>query len=304
MPWWYAFNVKKFILYNIFIKLYYICGENIIEMNLGYILEVDASLNELSDSQKNNKYWTLIYIKNGSGMYLLDGSLRCLNEGDVFVLPPRINYSFATDDLGDEYNINMKSIVLRFDNAWLDTVLTAFPAFSDTVLKLKELRCPLSIRGPKWIKMAALLDEAVVCDRSQQPIKILNVLSLLSTPQDCVLIQDVHECDTQNIAEKKAKIDRYLECNYCSRLSLEDISGYVGMSRTYFSQFFKIHYKEGFSDRLTRIRVEKASRMLLNTNKSLSDVASECGFKTVQYFTRAFKKVKGITPGTFRRKSQ
>ena len=75
------------------------------------------------------------------------------------------------------------------------------------------------------------------------------------------------------------------------------------MSRTYFCQFFKTHYKEGFSDHLTRIRVEKASVMLLHTDKPIPAIAQECGFKTVQYFTRAFKKVKGVTPGAFRKNS-
>ena len=73
------------------------------------------------------------------------------------------------------------------------------------------------------------------------------------------------------------------------------------MSRTYFSVFFKTHYGEGFSDHLTRIRVEKASALLAHTDTPIPAIASQCGFKTVQYFTRAFKKIKGVTPGSIRR---
>ena len=270
---------------------------------MSYIIGGADYLNEISDNQRKNTYWTIVYIRSGAGMYLLDGSLRCLNEGDVVVLPPRMDVSFAADDLGDEYNINLEAVVLRFDNAWLDAVLAAFPVFSDAVLRIKELRSPLSVRGPKWIRLSALLEDALSCDASQQPSRIIEVLLQLSSPQDYFLIKEINECDALNLEEKKAKIDRYLECNFCNRMTLEDISGYVGMSRTYFSQFFKVQYKEGFSDHLTRVRVEKASTMLLHTEKPIPEIAVECGFKTVQYFTRAFKKVKGTTPAVFRKKA-
>jgi len=276
---------------------------NYTDMAAGYILGDELLLNQLAVNQKNNKHWTLLYIKKGVGMYALDGSMKCLNEGDIMLLPPRIDYSFAPEDLGDEYNININAFVLRFDNAWLDSVLATFPVFSEVVLRVKELRSPLMVKGPKWIKLSSLLEEAFTCGIDQQPMKILSIIHQLSIHKDYKLIKDVQECDVQNIREKKAKIDRYLECNFCNKLSLEDISGYVGMSRTYFSQFFKTQYKEGFSDYLTRVRVEKASVMLLHSDKSLPSIADECGFKTVQYFTRAFKKVKGITPGVFRRRT-
>jgi YesN/AraC family two-component response regulator len=235
-------------------------------------------------------------------MYILDGELRGLNEGDVVILPPRVSFSFDSEDLGDEYNINLSATILRFDNAWLDAFLTAFPVARSMVLKVKELRNPVAVKGPKWIRMSALLEGLLSCDKTEQPVRIFKLLTQIAEDKDYILIKGMPESATQDVSQRREKIDRYIECNYCGRLSLEDISRYVGMSRTYFSIFFKTQYKEGFSDYLTRIRVEKASLMLLHTDKPIPVVASECGFKTVQYFTRAFKKVKGVTPGTFRKK--
>ena len=110
--------------------------------------------------------------------------------------------------------------------------------------------------------------------------------------------------DINDLSYRRQCIDRYIECNYCNKISLEDISGYVGMSRTYFCNFFRSHYGEGFSDYINRLRVEKASVLLATTEKSLEHIAQECGFKTVQYFTRAFGKFRQVTPGAFRRAAQ
>ena len=271
-------------------------------MNAGYKLCNEEGLVKLSENQKSNRSWTIVYVKRGVGMYLLDGALRCLNEGDIVLLPPRVSFHFDSEHLGDEYNINLEATVLRFDNAWLDALVAAFPVSGEMVLKIKEIRNPFAVEGPKWIKLSKLLDGVLSCSKQEQPAKIFAILSLIATPGDLMLIKSVCGCDSQDVAERKAKIDRFLECNYYNKVSLEEISKYVGMSRTYFSIFFKTHYKEGFSDYLTRLRVEKASVLLLHTDKSIPAVALETGFKTVQYFTRAFKKVKGQTPGVFRRK--
>ena len=273
------------------------------EMNAGYVLGNDALLSRLSENQRNNRHWTVVYLKRGVGMYMLGDTFRCLNEGDLIVLPPHVDFSFDAKDLGDEYNINIQTTVLRFDKEWLDALLMAFPLASETVLKVKELRNPLAVRGLKWMRLSSLLDELLSCRGTEQAIKVLEILGLLSTDSDYICIKDVQPFDAASLSEKKRRIDSYVEINYCNRISLEDVSRYVGMSRTYFCLFFKTHYREGFSDYLTRLRVEKASRLLLQTDKQIPIIATECGFKTVQYFTRAFKKVMGLTPGAYRKRT-
>ena len=242
----------------------------------------------------------MVYLKDGVGMYLLGDSFRCLNEGDLIMIPPHVDFSFDSADLGDEYNVNISVSVLRFDKEWLNTLLNVFPSLAETVLKVKELKKPLSIKGLKWMKVSTLLDEMISCRSQLQPIKVIELLEQLSTASDCVFINDMQTSDPIDLAAKIERIDAYIETNFCRKVSLEDLARYVGMSRTYFCQFFKNHYNEGFSDYLMRLRVEKAC-VMLQTEKPMPVIASECGFKTVQYFTRAFKKIKGTTPGVFRR---
>ena len=64
-------------------------------MASGYVLGDGGLLNELSVNQRNNIYWTVVYIKQGVGMYLLESSLLCLNEGDLIVLPPGTQFCFS-----------------------------------------------------------------------------------------------------------------------------------------------------------------------------------------------------------------
>jgi transcriptional regulator GlxA family with amidase domain len=53
---------------------------------------------------------------------------------------------------------------------------------------------------------------------------------------------------------------------------------------------------------LTEYRVDLAETMLKNTGNSVSDIAWKCGFEDESYFSRCYKKIKGISPNALRRK--
>ena len=263
----------------------------------GYISGGMDLLMQKSENHRKNKYWTLVYIKEGIGMYLLGTSLRTLNKGDMMILPPHVYYSFESDDLGDEYNENIKAHVMRFDEGWLDDLIKVFPMMSATILRIKEIRNPLAVTGPKWMRIASLFENS-----AGQPQTVLTLLDQISTGKDVIQIMDLdHHEDCDAVEARKAMIDRYLSCNLCSKVTLEDVASYVGMNRVYFCMFFKAHYKENFTEYLNRRRVELSCRLLSDSTRDIPAIASECGFKTVPYFTRVFSKFMGITPAKYRK---
>lgn len=268
-----------------------------------YILGGMELLTQNAENQKSNIYWTLIYIRKGIGMYILDSDLRCLNQGDIIILPPRVAYSFCAAELGDEYNISVDAVVLRFDEVWLDTVLSVFKTLNKVILKVREIDVPYAVEGPKWMKMSTVLTDLKSCDPSNAPLHILGILDMLATRKDMIKILQPAPYESLSTAEKLDKIERYIACNVYRKVSLEEVATYLGMNRTYFCLFFKKHYGKGFADYLNDLRVEKAASMLSATDKQIADIARECGFKTAPYFTRAFRRSKGMNPAEFRKKS-
>lgn len=267
----------------------------------GYILGGMDLLTKHAENQKTNIYWTLIYIRGGIGMYLLESDLRPVNQGDLILLPPRVSYSFSEVELGDEYNANVDAVVLRFDNAWLADLLTVFRTMNKVVLKIREIVDPYAIEGPKWMKVSALLDELSKAGASRQAIIIIDLMELLTSPKDMVrILQSAHQTSL-TLEERNEKIERYISTNLFAKVSLEEVAAYLGMNRTYFCLFFKRHYGKGFADYLNDLRVDKAASMLLQGDRQISEIAKECGFKTAAYFTRAFRRSRGMTPGEYRK---
>lgn len=271
---------------------------------VGYILSGMELLIQHAETQKSNTFWTIVYIKQGIGMYLLDSDLRPVNQGDIIILPPKLSYSFCAPELGDEYNINVDAVVIRFDNAWLTNLLAVFGSMNKVVLSIREMVDPYAVEGPKWMKISRLLDELVTAGPARKPVIILEVLELISTRKDMIKILESSPYERLSLEEKVEKVDRYIATHVLTKVTLEDVADYVGMNRTYFCMFFKKHYGKGFADHLNDLRIEKACSLLLQSDRTMFEIALECGFKTVQYFNRAFKRSKGLTPGEYRKKQQ
>ena len=266
----------------------------------GYKVGQVDQLIQLAENQKSNKFWTLVYIRSGVGMCLIDGQLTCLNEGDILFFPPRVAYSFSSSDLGDEYNANISVVILRFDGVWLDSLLKTFQSLSSTVLALKERHTPLMVVGPKWMKMSVLMSELCSTDPYNEVILVLDLIRYLSQDSDMIPLSASVPQPT-DLSSRKEKIERYVSCHLYQKVSLDEISAYAGMNKTYFCLFFKKHYGMPFTDYLNQKRLEMASAMLLKPDVSVADVAAACGYPTVTYFNRIFRKYKGITPSEFRK---
>ena len=214
-------------------------------------------LMENSENQRKNKNWSLIYIREGMGMYMLGSALRCLNQGDMMILPPMLDRRFDSASLGDEYNENIDALILTFDDGWLDDLINVFPGMSTTILRIREIRNPLAVSGPKWMKMASLLNDLATADPESRPLMVLSIMNLISTDADVSPIININPEEEFSIPQKIEMINRYLNCNLRNKITLEEVSSYVKMSRTYFCMFFKSHFKEGFADYVNRKRIEK-----------------------------------------------
>lgn len=72
------------------------------------------------------------------------------------------------------------------------------------------------------------------------------------------------------------------------------------MTESAFSRFFKLRTGITFIDCLTEVRLGHASRMLIDTTKTIAEIAYSCGFNNISNFNRIFKKKKGCTPKELR----
>jgi AraC-like DNA-binding protein len=96
------------------------------------------------------------------------------------------------------------------------------------------------------------------------------------------------------------KVKNFIAQNYMEDLRLPDLASMAGMSPSAFSRFFKLHTGRNLSEYIIDIRLGYASRMLVDTAKSISEISFCCGFNNLSNFNRIFKKKKNCSPSEFR----
>lgn len=108
------------------------------------------------------------------------------------------------------------------------------------------------------------------------------------------IISQRNEKNKQKEIIKKAI--RYIEENYINDITLDDMAGYVNLSKAYFSSFFKKETNENLIEYINRFRIEKARELLENTSLKVYNIALEVGIDNYRYFTKKFKEITGLTP--------
>lgn len=81
--------------------------------------------------------------------------------------------------------------------------------------------------------------------------------------------------------------------------SLEELAAISGYSPSRFSAIYKEKYGTSAKQDIIDMRIEKATQMLKYSNRSVGEIAETCGFGTIYYFSKYFKKAKGVTPTEF-----
>jgi AraC-like DNA-binding protein/ligand-binding sensor protein len=96
------------------------------------------------------------------------------------------------------------------------------------------------------------------------------------------------------------KAERFIWENYSRKISLKEIADISGLSAPYFSTIFKDEMGENLSNYLNRLRVEKASSMLRETDSPISGISVACGFEDQSWFSKVFKCYTGYSPSKYR----
>ena len=94
---------------------------------------------------------------------------------------------------------------------------------------------------------------------------------------------------------------KYIDDNIQKPISLEEASEYAHINKSYLSQLFKQKTGYTFSTYVNYRKLNRARKLLLQTEKNIAEISQEWGYRNVSYFSTVFTKTVGISPGSFRK---
>ena len=102
--------------------------------------------------------------------------------------------------------------------------------------------------------------------------------------------------------ERRIKaIMKFIDYSYMEKISISQISSIAGISQSECFRLFRRTLKCSPNDYLLRIRLQKASIALSNTDRTIQEIALDSGFNSSAYFTKRFRMFFGTTPKEYRK---
>jgi len=239
--------------------------------------------------------YELTYIVKGNGYRIVGNTYENYTEGDLVLLGPNLPHTWTGKAVENE---SFEAIVIQFSKEFI----TAFLGFDEAHF-IKNL-LENSARGIAFEATQDLVQAIKTLIEKEGIDRILQLISALNQ-----LAQSNYTLITPNtfhtIASKKSELRinevcLFIQNNFNSNITLKQVASQIYLTESNFCKFFKKATGKTFSDYLNEIRINEASRLLLQTDKTISQISFECGFETLSYFNRVFLKKKNQTPSVFR----
>ncbi|MNI73746.1 HTH-type transcriptional regulator YesS [compost metagenome] len=99
------------------------------------------------------------------------------------------------------------------------------------------------------------------------------------------------------------KAKQFIFEHYMDDISRNDVAASVFLTPEYFAKLFKAETGIVIKDFINNCRIERAKDLLINSDTSISMIASQVGFDSISYFSTVFKKLTGVSPQVFRKEA-
>ena len=149
--------------------------------------------------------------------------------------------------------------------------------------------------GPRLKNLPAL-------SKFNQFLEILQILNYLMLADDKELLhQDpVKNQFTRKDEDRLGRIHTFIDNHYQQKIEIQDVARLSSLSNAAFCRYFKKMTRLTFTQFLNHYRIDKAKKLLLLDN-NVTETCFQCGFESLSYFNRIFKKVTGRNPQTFKK---
>ncbi|MBQ8510279.1 MAG: helix-turn-helix domain-containing protein [Clostridia bacterium] len=244
-------------------------------------------------------------VKKGSGIYTVGERRYDIAPGDIFLFSGDEQHCI-TDIHGDMLLMNVHfeprfvwaSGNNMFDAKYMKVFLDRSDSFENRLDRqnpaTSEITEQMLAMEREFIQHANEYDLMV-------KIHLLTILVLLSRSYGYV--NPDSELDTlrsPNLAVLDSVMD-YVNANLTRTLSLDDLAARANMSRSYFSTVFRRLNGMSPWDYITAKRIELSVQLLEQTDGTIIEIAGQCGFNSTANFNRAFRKITGRTPSSYRK---
>lgn len=243
--------------------------------------------------------YELTYILGSTGIRYVGDNMGNFEYGDLVLVGSNLPHCWKT--IGEQKE-EVRCVIIQWDDAMLRDWL-----HKEEFQHIKQL-LDLSSRGIWFDKAIALKVESRLIALVDLP-PFERLLSFLQIVQELASSGAYHflagEGFTTNLTVKESErvnlIYNYVKEKYSQQISLEEVSKKIGMNKDSFCRFFKKTFRKSFFEFINEYKISMASKMLIATDLTASEIGYKVGYNNLSFFNRQFHKFVKMTPSQYRK---
>jgi len=234
-------------------------------------------------------HFLIHYILDGKGTFHTNGVTYSLKKGQGFLICPNVISSYQSDS-----DTPWSYCWVGFHGLKAESFLSRANLTAETPILIYD--------NDDTIKQ--ILIQMVEMDdlTSARELHLLSLLYLfLAKLTEAAQRIHIDEHSKNRIEQYIKKAVEFIELNYSRRVSIGEMSSYIGLDRSYVYSIFKSYLNVSPQHFLINFRITKACELMNNNGLSIGDISRSVGYEDPLLFSKMFKKVKGMSPREYRR---
>ena len=241
----------------------------------------------------------LVYIEEGQGKYQIGNSINYFVEGDLILIGSNVpHYGFSSRLSGENQEIVLQVHPDCFGTGFLD--MTEMRSIKNL---FNNAKLGLSFHGLTKEDVGERLQSMFFMTSFEKVIELIKVFHILSESDEYKNLNS-HKHAVQIKKKDITRIEMIYDLvreRFDERILIEDIAKSVHMTEPAFCRFFKKSTGKTFIKFLNEYRITHACKLITeNPELPITEVALQSGYNNLSNFNRAFKKVTGKNPSTYK----
>jgi len=267
------------------------------DKNSSFRLLLNPGLNDLFYWHFHPEY-ELVYIENADGTRHVGQHISQYESSDLVLIGsniPHLNFDYGVKTACEK-------VVLQIHPDFKQQTLGQLPELNKINQLFEKSQHGIAFYGATKTTIGKQLIEFQQLAPFQQFITALHIFQQLSESEEYTLLHEQPYLNqySQKEQERIRQIYTYIDQHYQRKISLIEVAQLCNLGKEAFCRYFKKATGSTFIDFLNQYRISQAKRLLL-MDKNVSETCFACGFESLSYFNRIFKKVTGENPSTFKK---
>lgn len=244
----------------------------------------------------------IIYITRGKGFVRLNDELVQIETGDIILIGKETIHYIQSDKDDILY---FKSLVFNLNIIYSYLGDACQIELVDPLMNNKfEIKSVLKKENKhysQFLKIYLNIIEVYCKKEKYFYIKIKGLFfELFYEMFKADVIRNVDISKTRKTSKMKVILD-YIDNHYYENMTINNLAQMMHYNEYYFMKIFKQYTGKTFIYYINEIRIEKSKYLILNTDLSITEIATKVGFNNTSYYIKKFQHLQGITPHKFRK---